>query len=44
MDVSDDRLRAVAEHVRGWLFGRAAKAKAKTRTAKRSPALRLFTA
>jgi hypothetical protein len=35
--VTDERLRAVADHVHGWLFAVAAKPKAKTR-AKKKPA------
>ena len=44
--ISDDRLRAVAEHVRGWLFGSEAKARPQTkaRAKKPNPNLRLFTA
>lgn len=50
--VSDDRLRAVAEHVRGWLFAPAAKSKVagttksqtKVPPTNQNPNLRLFTA
>jgi integrase len=49
--ISDERLRAVAEHVRGWLFGQAKSEAdeppqklAKQRTRKERARLRLFTA
>jgi integrase len=42
-EVSDDRLRAVADHVRGWLFGPATKAK-RSKAAKRKSALRIYSA
>ncbi|MCI0683715.1 MAG: tyrosine-type recombinase/integrase [Gemmataceae bacterium] len=41
--VSDDRLKAVTEHVRTWLFGTPAKQK-KPATKKEKPALRIFSA
>ena len=49
--VNDDRLRAVAEHVRGWLFGQAKASTTgqnqkvtKPRAKKENPGLRLFSA
>ena len=50
--ISDDRLRAVAEHGRGWLFGSAAKhrvkkqprPRTKVRTTKQNPGLRIYSA